>query len=148
MYKNFHTYDDVSITMLEEGLGKTQVSIVFLTSFVMVAFLSVVLSTGKISLLTTNAKNLEEKAEAQKTYNPLTNEISVNAYVPLNLGVKEIDKTAKERSFLVFGNEEKGFNFTEPKTGETFYTQQFMPGDGTLVKLPAMLTNFIFGSNY
>lgn len=138
MKKKPHRFDNVTIEQLEKGIGKAQISLAFLITTFFIAVITLAFSSDKINSLSTMASDVTQEPA----------QIIVTAEVPNLLGIKKIDEDEKEITFLVYGNNEKGFSFVSQEEPRVIFGYNKMPGDGVLVVVPRSFTYIVIGSYY
>lgn len=86
------------------------------------------------------AKNMETEVSKEAVGQVIPyieySQVEVTAEVLEILGSKTISDNPKEKTIMVFGNNEKGFSVTDCLLLRVIYTQLKMPGDGVMVKIP------------
>ena len=138
--KRFRKYDNRIITELEQELDVVRFSLKSLYIFTFIWIVLVTIFIANISMIYAYNTKSEDTSETERN-------VQVTAEVGYTLGYKEISSTHSTVTVLVYGNYEKGFQFTDATSGEILYSYAKLPGDGVILEL-SKVGNLLFKPNY
>jgi hypothetical protein len=130
--------DSLTIDDLERNIGRTEISAAFVSTLLFIGIFTAAIASQKIGFTPAHAGNDNLQGDMGK--------VGIYANVPETLGVKVIDKNKKNITYLVYGNSENGFSLNVAKSGEKIYSDNRMPGDGVIIKIPNIFDLITFSS--
>lgn len=110
-----------------------------------VLFFTVILTSFFLIANLTLANNLDGQTQKEQVGKPSgyisKSEVGITAEVPFVLGSRKISENSREKAYLIFGNNNKGFSVYDCLLFNSFYNQTGMPGEGVIVKVPKSVQN-------